>query len=75
MTRMSSDFTGFPVLSEDPSSLCKRLSSISWERVVFPFSTKKRSLYSGFPDRSQIGLGLDWVGLEKLTCGASPKNC
>ena len=24
---------------------------------------------SGFPDRSQIGLGLDWVGLESLTRG------
>ena len=75
MTRMSSDFTGFPVLSEDPSSLCKRLSSISCERDVFPFSTKTRSVYSSFPDRSQIGLGLDWVGLERLTCGASPKDC
>ena len=63
ITRMSSDFTGFPVLSEEPSSLCKRLSSISCERDVFPFSTKTRSVTSGFPDRSQIGLGLDWVGL------------
>ena len=26
-----------------------------------------RSVSSGFPDRSQIGLGLDWVGLESLT--------
>ena len=76
MTRMSSDsFTGFPVLSEEPSSLCKRLSSISCERDVFPFSTKTRSVSSGFPDRSQIGLGLDWVGLESLTRGASPKDC
>ena len=62
MTRMSSDnFTGFPVLSEEPSSLCKHLSSISCEREVFPLSTKTRSVSSGFPDRSQIGLGL--VGL------------
>ena len=76
MTRMSSDSsTGFPVLSEEPSSLCKRLSSISCERDVFPFSTKTRSVSSGFPDRSQIGLGLDWVGLESLTHGASPKDC
>ena len=65
MTRMSSDsFTGFPVLSEEPSSLCKRLSSISCERDVS----------SGFPDRSQIGLGLDWVGLESLTRGAFSKR-
>ena len=27
------------------------------------------------PDRSQIGLGLDWVGLESLTRDASPKDC
>ena len=58
MTRMSSDFTSFPVLSEEPSSFCKRLSSISCERDVFPFSTKTRSVSSGFPDRSQIGLRL-----------------
>ena len=50
------------------------LSSISCERDVFPFSTKTRSVSSGFPDRSQIGLGLDWVGLESLTRGASPKR-
>ena len=76
MTRMSSDFTGFPVLSEEPSSSCKRLSSISCERDVFPFSTKTRSVTSGCPDRSQIGLGLDWVGLESLTRGAfSQKHC
>ena len=75
MTRMSSDFTGFPVLSEEPSPSCKRLSSISCERDVFPFSTKTRSVTSGFPDRSQIGLGLDWVGLESLTACASPKHC
>ena len=74
MTRVSSDFTGFPVLSEEPSSLCKRSSSISCERYVFPLSTKTRSVSSGFPDRSQIGLGLDWVGLESLTRGASPKD-
>ena len=67
MTRMSSDsFTGFPVLSEEPSSFCRRLSSISCERHVFPQVS---------PDRSQIGLGLDWVGLESLTRGASPKDC
>ena len=75
MTRLSSDFTGFPVLSEEPSSSCKRLPSISCERDVFPFSTKTRSVSSGFPDRSQIGLGLDWVGLENSARGASPKDC
>ena len=76
MTRMSSYFfTSFPVLSEEPSCLCKRLSSISCERDVFPFSTKTRSVSSGFTDQSQIGLGLDWVGLESLTRDASPKDC
>ena len=68
-------FTGNPVPSEEPSSLCKRLSSISCERDVFPLSTKTRSVSSGFPDRSQIGLSLDWVGLENSTRGASPKDC
>ena len=29
---------------------------------------------SSFPDRSQIGLGLEWVGLETLTRGASKKT-
>ena len=68
-------FSGFPDLSEEPSSLCQRLSSISCERDALPLSTKTRSVSSGFPDRSQIGLGLDWVGLESLTRGASPKDC
>ena len=59
LTRMSSDsLSGFTDLSEEPSSLCKRFSSISWERDVFPLSTKTCSVISGFPDRSQIGLGL-----------------
>ena len=76
MTRMSSDnLTSFPVLSEELTSLCKRLSSICCERDVFPYPQKTRSVTSGFPDRSQIGLGLDWVGLESLTRGASPKDC
>ena len=74
MTRLSSYFTGFPVLSEEPSSSCKRLPTISCERDVFPFSTKTRSVSSGFPDRSQIGLVLDWVGLEDSARGASPKT-
>ena len=38
-------------------------------------STKTRSVSSGFPHRSQIGLGLDWVGLEGLTRWTSPKDC
>ena len=75
MTRMSSDFTGFPVLSEEHSSSCNRLPSISCERDVFRFSTKTRSVSSGFTDRSHIGLGLDWVSLENPTRGASPKEC
>ena len=75
MTRLSSHFTGFPVLSEEPSSSCKRLPTISCEWDVFPFSTKTRSVSTGFPVRSQIGLGLDWVGLEDSARGASPKDC
>ena len=62
-----------PLRSEELSS--KTSSSMSCERDVFPFSTKTRSVSSGFPDRSQIGLGLDWVGLENSTRGASPKDC
>ena len=73
---MSSDsLSGFPLLSEEPSSLCKRLSSISCERDVFPLTTNTSYVLSGCPDRSQIGLGLDWVGLESLTRGASPQDC
>ena len=60
---------------KNSSSSCKRLPSISCERDVFFFSTKTRSVSSGFPDRSQIGLGLDWVGLENSARGASPKDC
>ena len=57
MTRLSSHFTGFPVRSEEPSSPCNRLATISREQDMFSSST-------GFPVRSPIGLGLDWVGLE-----------
>ena len=64
MTRVSSHFTGFLVPSEEPSSSCKRLPTISCKRDVFPFSTKTRSVSTGFSVRSQIGLGFDWVGLE-----------
>ena len=64
MTRLSSHFTGFPVLSEEPSSSCKPFSSISWERDVSPLTTNTSSVSSGFPDRSQIGFGfgLGWFG-------------
>ena len=69
MTRMSSEsFTGFPVLTEEQSSSCKHLPTISCEHDVFSFST-------GFSVRSQIGLGLNWVGLEDSARGASPKDC
>ena len=73
-TNVFRQFHRFP-RSEEPSSLCKRFSSISWVRDVLPLSTKKCSVSSDFPDRSQIGLGLHWVGLESLTRGASPKDC
>ena len=65
MTRMFSDsFTCFSVLSEEPCSLWKSLSSISCERDVFRLSTKTRYVSSGFSDRSQIGLDFDWDCLE-----------
>ena len=70
----SDSFTNFSVLSEEPNSLCKRLSSILCERDVFPLLIKPRSVSPSFPDRTQIGLGLDLVGLENLTRGASPKT-
>ena len=42
---MSSDsLSGFPDLSEEPSSLCKRFSSISCERDVFSFVHTKHVL-------------------------------
>ena len=76
MTRMSSDsFTGFPVYLKS-QVLCANVNHRSLVNgTFFPLSTKTRSVSSGFPDRSQIGLGLDWVGLESLTRGASPKDC
>ena len=58
----------FPVLSEESSSSCKHLPTISCEQDVFSCSTS-------FPVRSKIGLGLDWVGLEDSARGASPKDC
>ena len=75
MTRLSSHSTGFSVLSEEPSSSCKRLPTISCEWDVFPLSTKTCSVSTGFPVRSQIGLGLNWVGLEDSARGASSKDC
>ena len=42
--------------------------------TFFLYPQKTRSVSSSFPDRSQIGLGFGWVGLESLTRGASPKN-
>ena len=38
------NFSGFTVLSEEPSSSCKRFSFIFCERDVFPSSTKTRSV-------------------------------
>ena len=52
---MSSDsFSGFPGLSEEPSSSCKPFSSISWERDVSLLTTNTCSVLSGFPDRSHF---------------------
>ena len=57
--------TGF---SEEPSSSHKRLPTIFCEQDVFSCS-------ASFSVRSQIGLGLDWVGLEDSARGASPSDC
>ena len=57
MKRLSSHFTGFPVLFEEPSSSCKRLPTISCEWDVFPFSTKTRSVSTVSPFDHR----LDWV--------------
>ena len=38
-------------------------------------STKTRSVSSSFPDRSHIGLSLNWVGLESITRWPSPNDC
>ena len=50
MTRLSSHFTGFTVLSEEPSSSCNRLPTISCERDVFLS-----------PQVSPFDPKLDWV--------------
>ena len=64
MTRLSSLFTGFTVLSEEPSSSCKRLPTISCEWDVFPFSTKNTFCVHRFPRSitDWIGFGLGWFG-------------
>ena len=63
---MSSDtkLSGFPDLSEEPSSLCKRLSSISCERDVFLLIHKNTFCVLRFPRSitDWIGFGLGWFG-------------
>ena len=70
MTRMSSHFTGFPVLSEEPSSLCKRLSSISCERDVFSFLHKNTFCVLRFlrSITDWIGFGQGWFGKLDTWC-------
>ena len=77
ITRMFSDsFTSFIVLSEKRSSFFVNVHHRSFVNGTFFLSPpKKRSVSSGFPDRSQIGLGLDWVGWESLTRGVSLNDC
>ena len=61
LTRVFSDSSsGFPDLSEEPSSSCKPWSSISWERDVSPLTTS-------------IGLGFGEVGLENVMLNFSKK--
>ena len=70
MTRMSSDSsTGFPVLSEEPSSFCKRLPTISCEWDVFPLHKNTFRLH-GFPRSitDWIGFGLGWFGKLNTWC-------
>ena len=71
MTRMSSgSFTGFDDLSEEPSSLCKRLSSISCERDVFSYLHKNMFCILRFPRSitDWIGFGLGWFGKLHTWC-------
>ena len=57
MTRLSSHFTGFTVLSEEPSSSCKHLPTISCEQdCVFSLHGFPRSI------TDWIGFGLGWFG-------------
>ena len=53
-------------LKNQASSLRKPFSSISWEREVSPLTTNTFSVLSSFTDRSQIGLGFDWVSWENV---------
>ena len=56
-------------------SSCKPFSSISWEQDVSPLTTNTSSVPSGFPDRSQIGLGFGWVSWENVARWISPQDC
>ena len=42
--------------------------------TFFLLTTNTSSVWSGFPDRSQIGLGFGWVGWENVACWTSPQN-
>ena len=64
----------FPVLSEEPSSLCKRLSSISCKQD-FSFIHRKAFCVLRCPRSITDWIGLDWVTLESLTRDTSPKDC
>ena len=76
MCVLALDFTGLPVLSEESSSFVQTfIIDPLVNGTFFLYPEKTRSMSSGFLDRSQIGLGLDCVGLESLTRGASPKDC
>ena len=58
MTRLSSYFAGFTVVSEEPSSSCKRLPTISCERDVF---LSLQNTHVLCPQISPIDHRLDWV--------------
>ena len=70
MTRLSSHFTGFTVRSEEPSSPCNRLPTISREQDVFFLLHRFHRSITNW-----IRFGLGWVGLESLTRGVSPSDC
>ena len=77
ITRMFSDsLSGFPYLSEEPSSSCKPFSSISWGTGRFTFNNKT---HLACPQVSPIDHRLVWVlvGLvgRTLRVEHSPRDC
>ena len=64
----SDSISGFPDLSEERSSSCKRFFIDLVGTGRFTFNNKHIFCVLRFPDRSQICLGFGWVGLENFAC-------